>query len=260
MNYRLAKHAELFTTAEKDEAYCKTWIEDDVQEILQRCLGVRRWVQFRSAITVLSRIGYFAIDSIANTPTPGEEFCEMQPKSPSLAQRLMTTILNNDLQLPKEIPKPLVSLIKDVHMITFFFFGDFYRVSNRLTGVNYIVPNLDESMSTTKWETMNKLIGCLSILRLILNLPKQAELLSVEQEELVQNDYVQSGPSQSAAEVHPDIVCQLCSSRRNEPTSTLCGHVFCWYCIHNWLQEKTECPICRMPTEPSRLIHLVNFK
>lgn len=39
--------------------------------------------------------------------------------------------------------------------------------------------------------------------------------------------------------------CTLCLEYMRAPTSTLCGHIFCWTCISEWCQEKPECPLCR---------------
>lgn len=39
--------------------------------------------------------------------------------------------------------------------------------------------------------------------------------------------------------------CTLCLEPMKDPSSTTCGHTFCFTCILEWLGEKQECPLCR---------------
>lgn len=39
--------------------------------------------------------------------------------------------------------------------------------------------------------------------------------------------------------------CTLCLEPMKDPSVTTCGHVFCWTCVLDWVEEKPECPLCR---------------
>lgn len=248
MEGRPLENLELLTLAEKDEQYYKKWIEDDIQEIAQRCLGARTWIKFRNAITVFSRFGYFFASLFHEKPTPGEEFCDANINRSSLAKKFLMVALNNDLQLPPEIPRQYVKFIRDVHMVTFFLFGDFYELAKRATGYTYSTGD----MTTYESKYLNRLLGLLALAQIFIKPPM------LPKETKNQVDSIEY-PTQSSNTCETE-ACQLCSGIRKEPTSTICGHIFCWSCIHVWIKDRGECPLCRTPTEPSRLIHLINFR
>ncbi|RHZ71189.1 hypothetical protein Glove_261g30 [Diversispora epigaea] len=42
--------------------------------------------------------------------------------------------------------------------------------------------------------------------------------------------------------------CNICFDTASSPVLTLCGHLFCWPCLHQWLEAQSQnplCPVCK---------------
>ncbi|PFH35965.1 zinc finger, C3HC4 type (RING finger) domain-containing protein [Besnoitia besnoiti] len=49
--------------------------------------------------------------------------------------------------------------------------------------------------------------------------------------------------------------CNICFDEATDPVVTRCGHLFCWRCLHAWLQRgANECPVCKGHTTTSNVI------
>ncbi|XP_020089145.1 E3 ubiquitin-protein ligase RNF4-like isoform X1 [Ananas comosus] len=60
-------------------------------------------------------------------------------------------------------------------------------------------------------------------------------------------DVVKSNPGPVVKEVpkEPTFTCPVCMNTMVEPSSTICGHVFCKGCIKAAIQVQKRCPNCR---------------
>ena len=54
-------------------------------------------------------------------------------------------------------------------------------------------------------------------------------------------------------------ICTICLNNFTNISSTICGHLFCWKCIIQYLQKNSYCPKCRKPCLPREVIFLKNF-
>jgi hypothetical protein len=65
--------------------------------------------------------------------------------------------------------------------------------------------------------------------------------------------------------VDPPVVqstaCYICQQPPLYPSCSIrCGHVFCWYCIQQWITEHdTKCPICRATCASQDVMYLFNY-
>jgi hypothetical protein len=54
--------------------------------------------------------------------------------------------------------------------------------------------------------------------------------------------------------------CAICQQVRTHPAcSTVCGHVFCWKCLQQWVTSKGECPLCRTVCRPQDILALHSY-
>lgn len=53
--------------------------------------------------------------------------------------------------------------------------------------------------------------------------------------------------------------CNICLDHAKEAVVSYCGHLFCWPCIHRWMETRPSsatCPVCKSSIDRDRLIPL----
>jgi Ring finger domain len=63
-------------------------------------------------------------------------------------------------------------------------------------------------------------------------------------------------------EQQTNLVCTICRMERLHPAAPVsCGHVCCWNCLMQWVQNvRPECPLCRAPCRPQEIIALHHYE
>lgn len=53
--------------------------------------------------------------------------------------------------------------------------------------------------------------------------------------------------------------CHICFEQATNAVVSMCGHLFCWPCIHRWMESRPNnptCPVCKSVIDKSKLIPL----
>ncbi|WOH04653.1 hypothetical protein DCAR_0624064 [Daucus carota subsp. sativus] len=51
--------------------------------------------------------------------------------------------------------------------------------------------------------------------------------------------------------------CNICFELAQDPTVTLCGHLYCWPCLYRWLHVHSvspQCPVCKALIQEEKLV------
>ncbi|GJJ69750.1 E3 ubiquitin-protein ligase RNF5 [Entomortierella parvispora] len=77
-------------------------------------------------------------------------------------------------------------------------------------------------------------------------------------EPLSKNDVTpQKSESVQDQEPNAEFSCNICFDTSMSPVLTLCGHLFCWSCLHQWLDSQRQnptCPVCKAGCAQDKVI------
>uniref|UniRef100_A0A7I4YBE5 RING-type E3 ubiquitin transferase n=1 Tax=Haemonchus contortus TaxID=6289 RepID=A0A7I4YBE5_HAECO len=276
-------------------------LQHRISQVIKELLGQRAWIRFFPYLRAVALIAYYSCTTLAGVQTLGEEYvkifqiqsevraapllrarilfivvhtiaplisrfalqkAEILLAHPSTSSFLGISIRNNPTA--RRSFKSLVEWIRSVgipqlyriHLAFFYIFGVYYNISRRVSGIKYLSLNPQSDLKALK---VYKFLGYLTLTQTALSLILWlVSTLGTERNSLTLKN---SGDEKDGDIPHPWFKCSVCLESKS-PSTTSCGHLFCWTCIqeHAWSGDgEARCPHCRALFEPSQVVPLLNL-
>ncbi|XP_050305686.1 peroxisome biogenesis factor 10-like [Anthonomus grandis grandis] len=280
LNFHQAAVADILRSNQRDQTFVSD-LESQIHSFL-KFLNNRTYHNVQKYVSTIANVWYYSMTTFANLQTLGEEYAgiirlknlQRIPKNyehliwlllyiggePLLDRALSYTEVKirrspSLTQDAKELFIKCITKAKDekwmlkrIHYSLFYINGKYYNVSNRLTGIRYVL--LREWMQDYSFSGSFKLLGQLTLFYI---------LFIIVQVNLFQDIYSSKKQSLSQSSSPSNKFCMLCADNIRNPTATPCGHVFCWDCLFDSLNYQKACAICREEVTINRIIFLQNY-
>ncbi|XP_055526321.1 peroxisome assembly protein 10-B [Wyeomyia smithii] len=286
-----AGQAEIIRTIQKDETYVEE-IRAQLSDTLL-LISQKNWFKYQHLCKLIAEVLYHHYAIVHNLQTLGEEYTGiiqvdanyvMLPNKAlqifailleyggehvveRILTRLQMAIDRSDELLPKakenfnltlDAMKFIIPYVRGFHTSLFYISGGKYHISKRLTGINYVLIRnwLKENHSIYGF----RVLGVVTLAQLILSLVVKAKAYW-KKSKSVSTGVARKRPAEASESrrAASGRKCTLCLEVAMDLSVTQCGHLFCWSCILNWLDERPVCPICREAIKKSRVVKLQNF-
>ena len=180
-------------------------------------------------------------------------------------------MLENALDFAEEV----VSTVHLFHVALFYFRGIFYQLGKRVAGIRYLMIRYEPSNNQQQVSSVlnpYRLLGWLVAIQVAVRLAKWGwrlfKLRNNPSKETETDDGSDNGRLifTVACDSRPTLTrrlvrikCPLCLEECRNTSTTPCGHLFCWQCVAEWVNDRFECPVCRSPVDPQTLVALQHF-
>ncbi|XP_029666654.1 peroxisome biogenesis factor 10 [Formica exsecta] len=274
---KCASQAEILRAHQRDDDFVKH-LRQKLSEILQN-VGVHRTLFQCIQSDIPLKLVYFVFTSGMGNQTLGEEYTGIVQanlearKVPTLTVRVLAAILEclgerillkllgqcqayvnhpHSQLTPTAITifntflsklRTMIPIIVLFHKGIFYIYGRYYSLGRRIAGLDHTKVYGPRPVDTVSWGL--RLLGIATLIQCLLrtwqcSTKQDTTIISVSNTKCISHS------------------CQLCLEA-TATTATLCGHLFCWTCLSEWLRVKPQCPYCREYVPPSRIIHIMNL-
>lgn len=290
--YANARQPEILRTVQKDLNYSDN-VGQKLADII-RFTNNYYWIKYNDLFQLIGQLMYHGYTSTCGLQTLGEEYTgiiQIDSKYISLPSKLiqftsiilefggelifykLLKILERDIEsnadlLPTakskllklcKLIRQLAPFIKALHRSLFYINGNKYQLSKRILGINYV--------RVRHWLNVNyspygyKVLGFITLLQLFLVFVTNVklQLKNSNSPKPTSTSLTKTTENQQSQRNAIGIKCVLCLEVRQNTSTMVCGHLFCWNCILDWLDQKEECPVCREKSKKSMVVFLKNL-
>lgn len=167
------------------------------------------------------------------------------------------------------------SKLEEIEFCYFFINGNFYNFIQRIFNIRYNLKSDNKTqndlINSDGFKILGYIISFKLICQFIIFIKHNTSIINK-----IRKDYKNNLPitesqrnlnlhleKKKALNLKPTTLnrkqCLLCMETRKNTSATLCGHLFCWECITNYLQSTPACPFCRSECYPQGVILIHNL-
>ena len=285
-----ASPSQICRAAQKDHA-CQQNIYLELSELIKATCGVPFLLRRQQELHILCKFAYLSVTTLTGYQTLGEEYCSLLLSSPPSGappkffrtllfiiieclapyffdriRNLFSRLAPIDAVISLNVSPAICSLAKVISsnrslpIVLFYLEGTYYHLSKRIMKMRYLWIH---NKSQTLPPSLSTAFTAISFLYLFQIVVRTISLFHSDYNDLLKQ--LKDSRSHSNSKVlpvttSPGTTCSLCLDCISSPALAPCGHLFCWDCIHHASSSKGECPCCKLPFYPSRIILIQNLK